>query len=106
MAGTFALIPNSSNSPGAILPPSQLTVATRSETVSPKTSTGGSSFSIVTVRFQPGFGWKATKNRPFGSSTTTLVVSAFGLSVGTRMAKREKLSAGDLVRVDGDVSAR
>jgi hypothetical protein len=58
------------------------------------TSTGGSSFSIVTVRFQPGLGWKLTKKSPSGSCTTIFVVSAPGRSFGTRIAKREKLSAG------------
>ena len=93
-AGTFALMPNSSNSPGAIVPPSQVTVATRSEYVSPNSSTGGSSFSIVTVRVHPALGWKLTKNSPSGSCSTTFVVPAFGRSLGTRTAKREKLSAG------------
>ncbi len=61
-AGTFALIPNSSNSPGAMVPPSQVTVAIRSVTVSPSSFvTGLASFTIVTLRFQPGFGWKLTK---------------------------------------------
>ena len=92
--GTLALSPNSSNSPGAIVPPSQVTVAIRSVCISPKTSTGGSSFSIVTVRLPAGLGWKLTKKRPSGSCSTTLVVSASGRSVGTRTAKREKLSAG------------
>ena len=48
----------------------------------------------MTVRFQPGFGWKLTKKRPFGRLSTTLVVSAVGRSVGTRIANREKLSTG------------
>ena len=57
VSGTFALRPNSSNSPGAILPPSQVTVPMRSVTVSPSSFViGFASFTIVTVRFQPGFG--------------------------------------------------
>ena len=57
VSGTFALSPNSSNSPGAILPPSQVTVSIRSVTVSPSSFViGFASFTIVTVRFQPGFG--------------------------------------------------
>ena len=60
--GIFALTPNSSNSPGAIFPPSQVTVATRSLTVSPSIVSGGSSFAVVIVRFQPGFGWKLDRD--------------------------------------------
>ena len=57
VSGTFALRPNSSNSPGAILPPSQVTVPIRSVTVSPSSFViGFASFTIVSVRVQPGFG--------------------------------------------------
>src|SRR5215207_6397382 len=86
-------MPNSSNSPGPMRPPDQVTVSTRSVTSSPSRSTGSSSLAIFTTRFQPGFGWKLTKNTPSGSFMRIFVVDASGRSDGTRIAKRAKPSA-------------
>ena len=49
----------------------------------------------MTVRFQPGFGWKLTETTSSGICTESLTVSAFSCSFGTRIVRRAKLSAAN-----------
>jgi hypothetical protein len=80
--------PNSVNSPGSTSPPDQVTVWMPSVISESKTTRGSSNFPVFSLRSQPGASSKLT-NAIGGKWTSTFVVEASSLSLGTRTTKRE-----------------